>query len=327
MRLLTIVLLVCLLVAGTVSAVAINPASVGAAKTIVPVSTQAPVTRTAVSALPDIIVTKTPAALHGYGMIMISSVPSGADIYLNRNRVFIGKTPSIYNIFGGGTSNITFALDGYAPYTETVSVGVGETRIINATLKRQFSPSLALATTKAGDTRNPATTTTIIQIPGALTPVTISPVLVTTTPTIDMVCPNADWSCLTDAEAVQQFGYPNARYGDGSCGYERVNNAFVFKYCYMDVPSGGSLPPGALAATGIRDGGDIYIMNDTWIEHAVVNKTPAVSNNGDVFQPVYNFFSSIFNGKLPTPEDRLKIVSLNPCPEPPAEVPLVGRVK
>jgi len=320
MRLLTIVLLACLLVAGSASAVAINPASVGAAKTIEPVSPQ--VQRNVASVLPVTIVTQ-----QGRGMLEVYSVPSGATVTLDGTTNSGEKTPVKYSLFAG-SHTVVIALEGYNDYTETFNLDAGAIKSINADLVRKPGISVpgARLSLEASDTRKPATTATIVQIPGALTRITTGPVPVTTTPTITMVCPNADWSCLTEAEAAQQFGYPNARYGDEPCGFVPVNNLVVYKYCFMDVTS-WSLPPGALAATGIREGDDIYIMNDTWIEHAVVNKTPAVTDNGDVFQPVFNFFSSIISGKLPTPAERLERVGLNPCPEPPAQAPLVGRVQ
>jgi hypothetical protein len=326
MKLLTAVLLVCLLVTGTVSAVALSPASVGAAKTIVPVSTQVQISRIPASVLPGVLATQG----GGRGMLEVYSVPSGAGVDLDGANTSGEKTPIKYSL-PAGTHSVVIFMDGYELYRETFTLDAGAVKDINAGLKRKLSASSALATMVASDTRKPVTTPTIIHITGALTRITTGPVLVTTTPTIDMVCPNADWSCLTDAEAAQQFGYPNARYGDGSCGYELVNNQFVFKYCYMDVPSGGSLPPGALAAAGIRKGDSIYIMNKTWIEHDVVGISPAVqtggSGNANPFQSVFNFFSGILGGSPPKPEPNLQLVELNPCPEPPMQGADAGRLK
>jgi hypothetical protein len=325
MKLLAAVLLVCLLVTGTVSAVALSPGPVGAARTIVPVSTQPQITRIPASVLPGVLATQD----GGRGMLEVYSVPSGAGVDLDGANTSGEKTPIKYSL-PAGTHSVVIFMDGYELYRETFTLDAGAVKDINAGLKRKLSASLALATMVASDTRKPATTTTIIHIPGALTRITTGPVLVTTTPTIEMVCPNADWSCLTDDEAAQQFGYPNARYGDGSCGYELVNNAFVFKYCYMDVPS-GSLPPGALAAAGIRKGDSIYIMNKTWIEHDVVGMSPAVpaggSGNANPFQSVFDLFSGILGGSPPKPEPNLQLVELNPCPEPPMQGADAGRFK
>jgi hypothetical protein len=344
MKLLVVVLLLCLLAGGTVSAVAINPASVGAAKTIVPVSTQVPLTRIPASSLPGVLVTQ---AAGGRGMLEIYSVPSGAAVNLDGANTSGEKTPIKYSL-PAGTHSVVVYLEGYQFYTETFTLDAGAIKDIQVTLKPLRSGSLAPAAAlqvsgmrtlvpepSASGARStpeltgrPTTLVTPDLLPGAVTRITTGPVLVTTTPSVEMVCPNADWSCLTDAEAVQQFGYPNARYGDGSCGYELVNNAFVFKYCYMDVPS-GSLPSGALAAAGIRKGDSIYLMNKTWIEHDVVGTSPAGgSGNANPFQSVFDLFSGILGGSPPKPEPNLQLVELNPCPEPPmGEGPLVGRFK
>jgi hypothetical protein len=138
-----------------------------------------------------------------------------------------------------------------------------------------------------------------------------------------MVCPNSDWTCLTPAEAGQQFGYPNARYGDAPCGYAQENGQTVNKYCFMDVDSGGYLPRNALIAGSIREGDDIYIINQTWVEHAVVNKSPVLQEGGPStpFQSIFSFFNNMFGGGKITPETRLQRVGLNPQPEPPAQDP------
>ncbi len=136
-----------------------------------------------------------------------------------------------------------------------------------------------------------------------------------------VVCPNSDWACLTPAEAAQQFGYPNAQYGDEPCGYTLIDNQTVAKYCTIDVPSSGILAPEILAARGIRDGVDIYIKNETGIQHGVVKKLP--SPDGGILQSILNFIQNILGGSS-KPESRLEIVGFNPQPEPPGAPQIAG---
>jgi hypothetical protein len=145
-------------------------------------------------------------------------------------------------------------------------------------------------------------------------------------------CPD-DWSCLTPAEAKQKFGL-YARYGTTPCGLEDNPGSSwgmsTLKYCCRDATL-GTLPQGALAASGIKEGDDIYIINDTWIEHAVVKKSPGDGKTGEAntnpFQSFLDFLSGIVSGSA-KPESRLEIVGFNPCPEPPgAPIPDPMRLK
>ena len=310
------VLLVCLLLAGTVSAVSLNPGSVGAAK--VAVTTTTPHIILNPSAFKaSVVVTET-----GRGMLEVYSVPSGATVTLDGNTNSGGLTPAKYSLLTG-SHTVTISLTGYQTYTETFNLDPGAVKDINADLKKiPVNAGLALVPdTKA--VIKPGDAVTIVTMPGSVTRTPVSPTpttpFVPTTP-VTQVCPNADWSCLTDDEAAQQFGYPNARYGDEPCGYTPVNSQMILKYCYMDVDSGGSLPSGALVAGGIREGDDIYILNQTLIEHAIVNKSPAVRKTGDAgtnpVQSFFDFLSGIVGGSA-KPESRLDIVGFAPQPEPP----------
>jgi hypothetical protein len=133
-------------------------------------------------------------------------------------------------------------------------------------------------------------------------------------------CPNAGWSCLTPAAAVQQFGSTNARYGDLPCAFTQEGNQTVAEYCYQDVTLDGMLSTGAIGAGGIQNGADIYLMNDTGELHAVVNAPPALRPAGAApespLQPLIDFFSNIF-GTSSKPPSKLDIVGFNPQPEPP----------
>jgi hypothetical protein len=137
---------------------------------------------------------------------------------------------------------------------------------------------------------------------------------------------------MTMFAARTLFGDSYAQLGSLPCEVTQVDGQWAYKFCFQDIPSSWSMTPGALAASGIKKGDDVYIMNKTWIEHDVVNTSPAVQTGGggnaNPFQPVFDFFSGIFGGSAPKPEPNLQLVELNPCPEPPmGEGPLVGKFR
>jgi len=320
MKLLAAILLVCLLVTGMVSAISMNPGSVGAVKMIV--------TTTQVPKIPASIQPAAVATEEGFILVNIDSVPSGAKVTTDGYTTPDATTP-FKQALHPGTHTFVLSHTLYQDYTVTLELKAGmPSQYITAELKRlDISPvmervTVSFATPQPGNAfggtspeppGRPTSQATLVRaldhIPGMVT-------LVTTTPA-PVSCPNSDWTCLTDAEAQQQFGYPNARYGDQACGYAQEGNQMVAKYCYMDVNT-GTLPAGALAAAGIKEGDDIYILNATLIEHAVVNKSPAqrkVANNIP-WQSFFDFFSNFLSGSA-KPESRLEIVGFNPCPEPP----------
>jgi hypothetical protein len=345
MKRVAVVLLMCLLVAGTVSAAAINPASVGAAKTIVPVYTQVPVTRIPVSSLPGVLVTR---AVGGRGMLEVYSNPSGAGVNLDGANTSGEKTPIKYSLPAGSHSVVIY-LDGYQLYAETFTLDAGAIKDINAELKPKSSGSLApaealqvsgLRTLDSGSggqsapalTGRPVTLRDPDILPGSVTRVTLTSVPVTTTPE-SKACPqNSNWTCMTRFAAGTLFGDTYAQLGSLPCEVTQVDGQWAYKFCFQDIPSSWSMTPGALASAGIRQGDDVYILNRTWIEHDVAGTSPAALANGagsaNPFQPVFDFFSGIFGGSPPKPELNLQLVELNPCPEPPmGEGPLVGKFR
>lgn len=65
-------------------------------------------------------------------------------------------------------------------------------------------------------------------------------------------------------------------------------------------------------------GADIFVANDTGVQHGVVNLTAAenpATNAGPV-QSFFDFLSGVFGGSS-KPTSRLEIVGFNPQPEPP----------
>ena len=403
MKLLTVVLLVCLLVAGTASAAAVSPGSVVAVKTIVPVSTQKiPATSVhspVVNYIAGSIITIPP---QDPGQIYTDTYPHGAAITIDGYTYPGDKTPGYHTVVAG-TRTVVLSLEGYQDYSTTITLNAGETQVINVSLTRKLATDIGRANIAAiqapeagGTSLAPLPAGAIVQIP--VTGLTRAPVfncddlpmgvyhyqcmlpsdaaqtfgggwqyitdkpcgyetlsngtmltkyccegaprgtvqhtgwdittamaagqgipVVTTAATSS--CPNSDWTCLSPAEAVQQFGDSNARYGNQPCQYVQVNNRTVARYCYMDVDTGGSLPAGALRAAGIQKDEDIYIANASWVQHAVVNTLPETGQGSGgaapgPLQPVFDFFSSLFGG-VPKPAPNLQLVELNPCPEPP----------
>jgi hypothetical protein len=218
----------------------------------------------------------------------VSSIPPGAQVALRNNAAVSSEdicvTPC--NVFSLAPGDYTFTLakTGYHDWS-----GV---RTLTAGMPVQY-------------------------INASLTPLdqTVTPTVTVTSGNVSiysMSCPNSDWTCLTPAGAGQQFGYPNARYGDEPCGYAQENGQTVNKYCFMDVDSGGKLPAGVLTGNGIRDGDNIYILNQTWIEHSVVKKPSDTAP----LQSFFDFFRGMLSGSS-KPESRMEIVGFNPCPEPP----------
>jgi hypothetical protein len=237
--------------------------------------------------------------------VYVNSVPAGANVYTQNNaygdKAFICTTPcSPFNL-ATGVYTFTLTKPDYHDWTAVYNLTFGmPAQYINASL------------TPLNQTVTP--TVTVTSGNASIYP---------------MACPNSDWTCLTPAGAAQQFGYPNARYGDAPCGYAQENGQTVNKYCFMDVDSGGNLPNNALIAGSIRAGDDIYIINQTWVEHAVVNKSPLLqeAEPSTPFQSIFSFFNNMFGGGKISPEARLQHVGLNPQPEPPAQDPLVQNAK
>jgi hypothetical protein len=325
MKVLPVVLLVCLLVAGTVSAVAVNTGSAGASKVVV--TTTHPTMNTSSASKASVIATGA-----GRGMLEVYSVPSGATVYLDGNSNPGDKTPVKYSL-PAGSHTVMLALTGYQYYNETFTLDTGAIRDINADLKKIPADSGPARATGTMDTIKPGNAVTLVNTPGSVTRKTTSPtqttLFVTTTPPAPWACPDSDWSCLTEAEAAQQFGYPNARYGDEPCEWMQVSGGFIPKYCFIDVDTGGKLSQSALLATGIKDGDNIYILNQTWIQHTVVKKSTGVQKtseaNSNPVQSFFDFLSGILSGSA-KPESRLEIVGFNPCPEPPGKE-LVGNIQ
>ena len=304
MKFLVAVLLACLLIAGTVSAASFNPSSVGVVKTAVTTIPQ--VTKLASSVQPAALATE-----DVWIVVNIASVPSGATVKTDGS-----AGPDVTPVklaLRPGSHTIVLSHAMFEDYTIPLTLKAGmPSQYITANLKRLDIVTGAVRTTETTDVpdiqarqnvtmavRSPtgkdADEHAVVQT--LETPAVLVTLAVTTA--VPVACPNSDWSCLTPAEAAQQFGYPNARYGDDACGYSQSANQTVVKYCFMDVPSGGSISSAALGAQGIRNGADIFVANDTGVEHGVVNLTAAAEKpaaNAGPVQSFFDFLSGIFSG-------------------------------
>jgi hypothetical protein len=289
----------------------------------------------AASALPGVVATqaqKNPASsLQGavvseadWITVNLDSVPSNATVTDLYNGTYIGTTPLHLHVSPAmHYMKLTHPLYNWAGvrFNQSGDVVVTLVRTDTGPVMGQEAKPDGTLTWNSGV----APASPLLKAGSYASLVTLQP-----TPLQIVLCPK-DWSCLTPAEAKQQFGW-YARYNDTPCGLEDNPGSSwgmaTLKYCCRDF-SMGTLPQGALDAADIRDGDIIYIINDTWIGHGIVNKSPAVQDNGErstnPIQSFLDFLSGIVSGSS-KPTSRLAMVAFNPQPEPPG-APDVGRIK
>lgn len=334
--------LVCMMIIGTATAISSIPDSVQVVKPIVP-STTTQIIKAPVSIQPVEITTA-----DVWITVNINSVPSGATVTIDGYTQPDSATPSKWAL-RPGDHTILLSLDNYQDNTTKISLKAGmPSQDITVYLKPvSISPSklqdvkAVISSSAVTLTQIPAsvqTASVISRVSPALArepateetdkatlnrtqihlPASIMKLKVTIAPPV--ACPNSDWTCLQLAEAEQQFGFPLAQYGNDPCDYQEVNNQTVAKYCFMDLPSSESLSPQILGARGIREGADIYLMNDTVVKHGIVNTSlvqkAASSEKPSLIQSFFDFFANILSGNK-KPELRLEIVGFDPQPEPP----------
>jgi hypothetical protein len=73
------------------------------------------------------------------GGLSVSSVPAGANVFLDNN--FIGISPLTLNDVSAGSHIITFRLEGYADYSGTTQVNAGATSTVSAALSPAARPT------------------------------------------------------------------------------------------------------------------------------------------------------------------------------------------
>jgi hypothetical protein len=324
MKLLFAFLLVFLLVTGIVSAAAPGPVSVQIVKTGAP--------ENGTNIRPVSVEQGTLVALNIPVGINIITVPPDATLTVD-GVVNSFKTPIKINLLPG-SHTLVISHDGYRDHTSTITVKAGmpdESLIVNLdpliervmvsmTVQREDLQGLPITKESPAQTnqsiiiRNLSSATVL----GALT--TPGSVPFSPEPPAPVSCLNTDWSCMTLAEATAAFGSTYAQFGNQACGYSGSGDQMVAKYCCKDIPNSGILSDAAISAMEIKEGADIYIFNETGIQHGIVNKSSALQESKAVdsnpIQQIFDFFSNIFSGSK-KPVSRLDIVGFAPQPEPP----------
>jgi hypothetical protein len=328
MKLLFAFLIVFLLVTGIVSAAAPGPVSVQIVKTVAPANGT---TIRPVSVEQGALVAQNiPVGIN------IVSVPPDATLTVD-GVVNSFKTPIKINLLPG-SHTLVISHAGYRDHTTTITVNAGmpdeslmvnldpliERVMVSMTVQREDLQGLPF-TKESPAQKNQSiiirnlSSATVLGAPTTPGSVPFSP-----EPPAPVICPNPDWSCLTLAEAAAAFGNTYAQFGNQACGYSGSGDQMVAKYCYQDIPNSGTLSAAALNAKEITEGADIYIFNESGIQHGIVNKSSALQESKAVdsnpIQQIFDFFSNILGGSK-KPMSRLDIVGFAPQPEPP-KVPL-----
>jgi hypothetical protein len=330
-------LIVFLLVTGIVSAAAPGPVSVQIVKTVAPANST---TIRPVSVEQGALVTQNIPV----GSNILDSVPVGINIVSvppNATLTVDGvvksfKTPIKINL-QPGSHTLVISYDGYRDHTTTITVKAGmpdaslmvnlepliERVRVSMTVQREDMQGLPISKESPVQINQSTIIRNLSSATGLGAPTTPGSVPFSPEPPAPVDCINADWSCLTLAEATAAFGNTYARYGNLACGYTGSGDQMVAKYCCKDILISGALSPESLSAKEIPEGADIYIFNETGIQHGIVNKSSALQESKAVdsnpIQQIFDFFSNIFGGSK-KPTSRLEIVGFAPQPEPPGKV-------
>jgi hypothetical protein len=334
MKVLFAFLIVFLLVTGIVSAAAPDPVSVQIVKTVAPANST---TIRPVSVQPGALVTQNIPV----GSNILDSVPVGINIVsvppdatLTVDGVVNSfKTPIKINL-QPGTHTLVISHDGYRDHTTTITVKAGmpdESLIVNLepliervrvsmTVQRENMQGLPISKESPVQTNQSTIIRNMSSARGLGALTTPGSVPFSPEPPAPVGCPNPDWSCLTLTEAVGAFGNTYAQFGNQACGYSGSGDQMLAKYCCQDIPNSGTLSAAALNAKEITDGADIYIFNETGIQHGIVNKSSALQESKAVdrnpIQQIFDFFSNILGGSK-KPMSSLEIKGFAPQPEPP----------
>jgi hypothetical protein len=287
MKRLPVCLLACFLICGVVSAAALIPA---AQRTVISV---------APSPLPTVRMTVGQAAaapalntLNARGTVELGSVPSGADVTIDGADAPSAKTPVKLSLLTG-IHTLLLSFPGYTDRAVTVTVAAGSVESVTVTLVPVVARGLdrtggtlaAIPPVVAAVPRTMVSCTTAVH-----TPVLLRNISSPATPT-PLSCPSSDWTCMPLSQAGAQFGFPYARYGSTPCGYRQNGSQTVAEYCCMAVP-GGTVSPGALAASGIRaTDPDLHIVNRTAVA-PVPDLSLIKKPLGAIVQPRQDFISS-----------------------------------
>ena len=252
MRILCVILLACLVIIGSVSALSVNPAAIPAVKTLAstPQPTVVPVLAKPVTAV---------AVADVWVTLEINSLPSGATVTVDGQSTMQGATP--YKVaLHPGSHTILLTLDGYKDFTTTVNLQAGNPVAFDAQLQKVI--------TAAAVRENIAAVNTVVAQHVTLR--TIAPAGDNT-----IACLSGQ-ECLTLAEAGERFA-PGWYYTEGSvCGYNGSVAEILYQWITQNGGSAGSCP--GSGRNTIREQGD---RGQCQILHYRKSKSVPISNSPD----------------------------------------------
>lgn len=271
------ILLLCLLLAGTASGLqagtvlvkqTVSPALASATLRAAPVSFNATVTG---------------------AVVYIDGKLAGSDEAASR-------TPVTISDIAAGNHTATFRHDGYKDYTTKFSALVGKPQVVAGILEPL--PSTIL--------KKEVVTVTVRKVEAAkILPVSISTTVTTSTPptTSPLVICSGDYSCMSEAAAIKQFGSGNySRVPDSPCGYEKAapTGLSMPKYCFAgrSIPQKVALAP-ALVAIHAPVTTETVIPNPP-VEPAGVMKAESPDNgSGGFLGSLFGMFGGLFGKPAP----------------------------
>jgi len=291
MRILCLLLLVCLVAAGPVAAIAVNPVSM-------PAVARVSLTPQPAATMPPLrTIWPTTTAVPVQVPLTINSVPAGATVLLNGWSSYEITPVTVY--LSPGPHTVGLSLDGYKDYTMTVTLLEGHAGVINAQLVRNVTVNredvVALKTFGT-----PQTITRFI------TPVTRA------TDGADTTMCLSGQKCLALHEAAAQYPDGYSYQVDGPvCGHVTLSNGTsVPRYC-VSVPAGsgiqaGKIPAGALAPVG----GKVKIVTASpdmsmQVQPSVMApRELGATRQAGVFDSFLGFFNGLFTRQPVCPQGK-----------------------
>jgi DNA-binding beta-propeller fold protein YncE len=283
MRILCIILLVCLIGIGSVSALSVNPAAVPALKTI----TTTPQQTGGVLLVKPVI-----AVAEVWVTLSIYSNPSGAMVFVDGQSVAQGTTP--FNLgLHPGSHTLLLTLANYKNFTTTVNLQAGSPVAIDAQLQPVLRATVIRENLSAVKVIEPQPVALHI-IPAAASPAQNNTVS----------CIISGLKCLTLAEAGEMYA-PGWYYTEGSvCEY----NGSVPKYCIGGSPK-MSVQPGAVqAAVLIKPENTLTKVNAS---HDIAGNLPVsplatprilgAQRQVGIIDSIFGFFSGLFGQTVSCP--------------------------
>jgi len=283
MRILCIILLVCLIGIGSVSALSVNPAAVPALKTI----TTTPQQTGGVLLVKPVI-----AVAEVWVTLSIYSNPSGAMVFVDGQSVAQGTTP--FNLgLHPGSHTLLLTLANYKNFTTTVNLQAGSPVAIDAQLQPVLRATVIRENLSAVKVIEPQPVALHI-IPAAASPAQNNTVS----------CIISGLKCLTLAEAGEMYA-PGWYYTEGSvCEY----NGSVPKYCIGGSPK-MSVQPGAVqAAVLIKPENTLTKVNAS---HDIAGNLPVsplatprilgAQQQVGIIDSIFGFFNGLFGQKVSCP--------------------------